>query len=252
MRRLAVGYYENWRPSRAEVALLVDFEMGRITEAEYLAAAPRPAAVEPATDALWVPDPQPGPEPRCGTVDDARAGHTRESSTGRSGTGRAPGKPTRIAAFTTDCGDVAPPFRLVVRGLTTNGWTVRGGRRYRLMTLHYVLLPPTGSAARNGGSKVTPVLYTAAITCVADVVVPLADSDGRHRQHSVGSGHIVGSRGPWPVADNARAVEFLFSRQHPVGTAPATHPAGILRVDLRQSSATWRPVAGQPAATASG
>jgi hypothetical protein len=193
-----------------------------------------------------------GPESRSGTADDARAGQTRESSTGHSSTGRAPGKPTRIAAFNADCGDVAPPFRLVVRGLTTNGWTVRGGRRYRLMTLHYLLLPPTGFAARNSGSKVTPVLYTAAITCVPDVVVPSADSDGRHRQHSVGPGHVVGSRGPWPVADDARAVDFLFSRQHPVGTAPATHPAGILRVDLRHSSATWRPVASQGAATASG
>ncbi len=39
VRRLAGGYYEDWRPSRAEVALLVDFE-GRITETDYLAAVP--------------------------------------------------------------------------------------------------------------------------------------------------------------------------------------------------------------------
>ena len=130
---------------------------------------------------------------------------------------------------------------MIVRGLTTNGWTVRGGQRYRLMTLHYVLLPPIGMAGRRG-QPITPVLYTAAITCVPDVTAPWADSDGRHRQHSVGSGHIAGSRGPWPVADNVRAIDFLFNRQHPVGAAPAAHPAGVLRVDIAQSTATWRPV----------
>lgn len=251
VRRLAVGYYEDWRPSRAEVALLVDFELGRITEAEYLAAAPRPAAVVAPPEAQLVPEVQQVPGGRS-AADDALPRRPRESSTEHTSTGRAPGRPTRIATFNVDCGDVAPPFRLIVRGLTTNGWTVRGGQRYRLMTLHYVLLPPIGLAARKGRSTITPVLYTAAITCVPDVPVPWADSDGRHRQHSVGSGHIAGSRGPWPVAENVRAIDFLFSRQQSVGTAAAPHPAGILRVDLGQSSATWRPVAGQPAATVFG
>src|SRR6478752_7865465 len=31
VRRLAVGYYEGWHPTRAEVALLVDIELGRVS-----------------------------------------------------------------------------------------------------------------------------------------------------------------------------------------------------------------------------
>ncbi len=86
----------------------------------------------------------------------------------------------------------------------------------------------------------TPVLYTAAITCVPDVTAPCADSDGRHRQHTVGSGHIAGSRGPWPMPDKVRAIDFLFSRQRPVGSAPAVRPSGVLRVDIATSTATWQ------------
>ncbi len=240
VRRLAVGYYDDWRPSRAEVALLVDFELGRLTEAEYLAAAPRPAVVSPA------PEMPPAPAQL-----DAVPMVTRPASTSRGKAGRLPGKPTRIATLSVDCGDVVPPFRLIVRGLTTNGWTVRSGQRYRLMTLHYVLLPPIGMAGRRGQS-ITPILYTAVITYVPDVTAPWADSDGRHRQHSVGAGHIVGSRGPWPLPDHVRAVDFLFNRQQPVGAAPAALPAGVLRVDIAQSTATWRPVPRAAAATVTG
>ncbi len=239
VRRLAVGYYENWRPSRAEVALLVDFELGRLTELEYLAAAPRPATV------VAAPDLATALNGRCETGEPGPT-RPRAAPKGRANSDRPPGSPTRIATLSVDCGDVAPPFRMIVRGLTTNGWTVRGGQRYRLMTLHYVLLPPLGMAA-DKGRPITPILYTAVVTCVPDVTAPRADSDGRHRQHTVGSGHIVGSRGPWPVADSVRSIDFLFNLQHPVGTAPAAHPAGVLRVDIARSTATWRP-AGRPAA----
>lgn len=242
VRRLAVGYYEDWRPSRAEVALLVDFELGRLTEEEFLAAAPRPAEV------ASEPDMPPTPVVPVGTLD-AVPSTTRAASTGRGkSAGRTPGKPARIATLSIECCDVALPFRLIVRGLTTNGWTVRGGQRFRLMTLHYVLLPPIGMAGRKG-QPITPILYTAVITCVPDVAAPWADSDGRHRQHAVGSGHVVGSRGPWPLADHVRAVDFLFNRQQPVGAAPAALPAGVLRVDIAQSTATWRPIPRQTAAT---
>jgi hypothetical protein len=234
VRRLAVGYYEDWRPSRAEVALLVDFELGRLTEAEYLAAAPHPLAVAAVPDVPPVNDDERTAVPADPT-------QRRHASAEHARAERAPGRPLRLAALSTDCGDVAPPFRLVVRGLTTNGWTVRSGQRFRLMTLHYVLLPPAGAAGRKG--PVSPVLYTALVTCVPDVTAPWADSDGRQRQHSVGPGHIVGSRGPWPVAENVRIIDFLLNRQQPVGAAPAPHPAGLLRVDITQSTATWRAVA---------
>src|SRR5664279_2962334 len=36
VHRLSVGFYEGWSPTRAEVARLVDVELGRITEDEYL------------------------------------------------------------------------------------------------------------------------------------------------------------------------------------------------------------------------
>jgi hypothetical protein len=243
VRRLAVGYYEDWRPSRAEVALLVDFELGRLTEEEYLAAAPLPA-VAASAPAM----PPPAPVLPIGTPD-AVPSMARQAATERGkAAGRRPGKPARIATLSIECSDVALPFRLIVRGLTTNGWTVRGGQRYRLMTLHYVLLPPIGMAGRKGQPS-TPILYTAVITCVPDVAAPWADSDGRHRQHAVGSGHVVGSRGPWPLADSVRAVDFLFNRQQPVGAAPAALPAGVLRVDIAQSTATWRPIPRQTAAT---
>ena len=157
-------------------------------------------------------------------------------------TGAGPARPTRIATLSVDCGDVAPPFRMIVRGLTTNGWTVRGGQRYRLMTLHYVLLPPIGTAARKG-QPITPVLYTAAITCVPDVTAPWADSDGRHRQHSVGSRPYC--RQPRPLAGGGLRTRHRLPAQR---AAPGRrrvrrrHPAGVLRVNISQSTATWRPV----------
>jgi len=36
VHRLSVGFYEGWSPTRAEVARLVDLELGRMTEDEYL------------------------------------------------------------------------------------------------------------------------------------------------------------------------------------------------------------------------
>ena len=36
VQRLAVGYYEGWRPTRTELANLIAREAGRMTEAEYL------------------------------------------------------------------------------------------------------------------------------------------------------------------------------------------------------------------------
>lgn len=233
-RRLAIGFYEGWHPSRAEVALLVDFELGRITEKEYLAAGPGPetviSVVSTAPSALASEaDPVASDDARLELQPGLPGGDPR----------RTPAALTRIATCNVDCGQLAPPFRMIVRGLTGNGWSTRGGRRYRLVTLHYVLLPPIGSAGRKGHT-ITPVLYTAAITCVPDVAAPNTEADGRHRQHSVRPGHIAGSRGPWPVADEARALEFLFSEQPPVGAGPVLLPVGVLRIELHQGLATWR------------
>lgn len=232
-RRLAIGFYEGWHPSRAEVALLVDFELGRITEKEYLAAGPSPETVisvvsSVRTTVALAADRAAADSARRGLLPGLPAGDAR-----------APARLTRIATFSVDCGHLPPPFRMVVRGLTVNGWSIRGGQRYRMVTLHYVLLPPIGTAGRRG-QPVTPVLYTAAITCLPDVTAPGTDADGRHSQHSVRPGHVAGSRGPWPVADGARTLDFQFSEQHPVGAGPARQPAGVLRVDLPQGQATWR------------
>lgn len=233
-RRLAIGFYEGWHPSRAEVALLVDFELGRITEKEYLAAGPGPEAMGSVVSTA--------PSALASATEPVASDDARRTSPPRLPEGsprRTPAALNRIATFSVDCGELAPPFRMIVRGLTGNGWSIRGGRRYRLVTLHYVLMPPIGTAGRKGHT-ITPVLYTAAITCVPDVAAPSTDADGRQRQHSVRPGHVAGSRGPWPVDDGARALEFLFSKQRPVGAGPVLLPVGVLRIELQQGLATWR------------
>ncbi|MET0966302.1 MAG: hypothetical protein ABWZ02_07905, partial [Nakamurella sp.] len=92
IHRLSVGYYEGWQPSREELSALVDFELGRISEAEFFATkqASGPAApgagIAPGRNRLTRPD---------------TTGPTRSADS------------DRRAIFNVDCGDLAGRFRFV-------------------------------------------------------------------------------------------------------------------------------------------
>lgn len=234
VQRLATGYYEGWRPTRAQVANLVAREMGRITEDEYLAL-------------LCVPNSQ--QEPRQGPpIDPSRLALQEE----RSGTGytevpyaaraaggsRAQANPLRMQAFTVACGELAARSDFVARGLSSGGWVQRGNRMYRLVSLHYELIP---RQAVHDGSK-RPVIFTAPITCMPDTPAPREPSDGRSVAHTMGSGRVIGVRGAWPVSPGVRQLKFLIYQQEPPDHEPDRQPAGALWVDLKKGEAHWRQV----------
>lgn len=236
IRRLAVGYYDGWQPSRAEISLLIDFELGKITEDEYLAASqPAHPTALPA-------------QPITGDVLDASGSTQPGIITRPRPTGLRPGPVSSfrpdvpdLAAFTVDCGQLASPFRFVARGLSNDGTTLRGGLCHRLMTLHYELILPS---TMPGKSQIpfVPVIFAAAIICVPDGAAPWSEGDGRSRKHAVRNRSVVGSRGPWPLAEGVRRVVFLICEQSPPGVRPVRHPAGSLQVDIQTGHAVWRPV----------
>jgi hypothetical protein len=233
IRRLAVGYYENWRPTREEVAYLVDFELGRLS-AEQL---------NEAVSLLVAPE-QYDNRPAGGVADDLaqhRPGAlraVRSNSTESTEIGPKPRGAT-LATFSVDCGLLAPPFRFIASGLSSAGWTVRLGERYRRAFLHYRLVSSVGPSVATAGS-VSPVAFNADIICVPDIAAPYVATDGRSQKHSVGRGIVMGRRGPWPMADGVTSMSFLLTAQTPPGIRPRRLPAGSLRIDLRSGTATWR------------
>jgi len=209
IRRLSVGYYEGWAPSRAELSTLVDFELGRISETEFFATRPtnlpaRAASAEP------VPT------------------HT--------------GIPPRPPIFNVDCGELAGRLHFIATRLRGAGWTVREDVNYRLVFLDYELLP-IGSANADALGGARPVPFDGAIRCVPDVPAPWSISDGRSVRHFARPQGISGSRGPWPVADGVRLIKFVISRQPAAGSRSAGGPAGVLMIDMAHGRAAWKPVA---------
>jgi hypothetical protein len=150
------------------------------------------------------------------------------------------GNPRRaaLATFSVDCGPLAPPFRFIAAGVSSEGWTFRVGQRYRRTFLHYRLVMPIRSLAPQGQS-ITPIFYNGAIICVPEIIAPGDPGDGRSRKHSVGPGMVIGSRGPWAVADGATWMKFLITAQSPPGDRQRRHPAGSLSVNLRTGAAAW-------------
>jgi len=237
IRRLAIGFYENWRPTREEVAYLVDFELGRLTAEQLNDAVTALVAPERFDDGPFDGAARDEPAQRPGEL---RA--VRSTPTGSTDTRQQPRSAT-LATFSIDCGLLAPPFRFIAAGLSSAGWTVRLGERYRRAYLHYRLVSSIGPATAGPGS-VAPVTFNADITCVPDVAAPFVATDGQSQKHSVGRGMVLGRRGPWPMADGVTAVSFLLTAQSPPGIHQRQLPTGTLRVDLRSGTATWRTAAG--------
>ena len=235
VRRLAVGYYEGWQPTRAEVAALIDLETGRISEAEYLASQrSRLGPLEsqrPANDPFALGGIPGSPD----TTDPAKA-----RSHQRGGLNTDPATSSGDTGFGVDCGELAPPFRFIARGLSDDGSVGYEGQRYRLVYLRYELVPPGTATAT--GEPIMPVFFTAPILCVPDVPTLRTVSDGKTTTHVVGTGSVAGSRGSWALSPDARQLRFLIYAQ-PRGQRPSRHPAGRLRLDLQDGEADWIPVA---------
>ena len=236
VHRLSVGFYEGWSPTRAEVARLVDVELGRITEDEYLLSGHSEQRAQQYLPSTGGSPLTAGGGPVVGT-----AGHPATRGAGNRDRPEAAGraKSWRSAAFRVDCGVLAPPFRLLATQLSSPGWTFREGTRYRMVALHYELVLSTVGIA-GPTRKTTPVAFSAPITCLPDSAAPPSINDGSEQQHTVGVRGISGSRGMWPVAEDVHRVCFLIGQQLASGTRQTRHPAGTLRVDLRRGVAMWR------------
>jgi hypothetical protein len=230
---LAVGFYEGWRPTRAQVANLVAREAGRLTEEEYLSL----LRARPARDE----------RPRLsieGLQLVQEVGKTRPIETPRSAdaslANQAGPIPLRMLPFTVACGQVMASVEFVARGLSSGEWVRRGNGRYRLVSLHYQLIP----AAPQSDGPNEPTIYTASITCLQDITAPSESTDGQTVEHTVGQGRVVGLRGPWPVSPAMRHLRFLIYPQSKL-VEPSHHPAGALWVDLRKGQARWLQTVGR-------
>ena len=235
IRRLSVGFYEGWSPTRAELSVLVDFELGRISEEEFFAtqrAANPAASAQGARDGMST-DP-----------DAAGAGRRYESNLAVTPIPVGSAKSGRRAAFNVDCGELAGRFRFVATRLRGAGWTVRDEVNYRMVFLEYELLPVV-PADPEALVTLRPVPFDATILCVPDRPAPWSADDGRSIRHIVGPQGISGSRGPWPVAKGVRLIKFVISRQPTPGTRTSGNPAGVLLVDMAGWRAAWRPVTGR-------
>jgi hypothetical protein len=224
IHRLAVGFYDGWRPSRREIEQLVDLELGQISREEYLGEGRRLTLV-PAEESAVAGEPTTaGPAQSRASAepkpDDAAKRESRPTLT-----------------FTVDCGTLAPEHRFIATGLSNDGWTIRNGKQYRLASLHYKLVPTRQPAAVKRPTP--PILFTAAMVCVPEVAAPFADGDGTQRWHSVRPNSIAGTRGMWPLAKGVKRINFLITGQAPVGAEPMGGPAGMLRVDLTRRRSSW-------------
>jgi hypothetical protein len=235
VHRLAVGYYEGWHPTRHEVALLVDLELGRITEAEYLdllrSSVMPPGQQEPAPDGV---DTHPGNDP---TQAADRVGNTAEPDHAT----QCPPQsflPRDLQAFRVDCGTLAPPFRFVMRGLAHG----RSEEQDRLVSLYYELLPPSEPLSE-------PTFFTAPILCMPTMRPSHTAGFSQTTSHAVGPDSVIGHRGPWILPPSVRQLKFLIYPQSPEGS-PHRHPAGALHVDVECGEAEWLPVNGRRAARA--
>jgi hypothetical protein len=215
VQRLATGYYEGWRPTRTQLANLIARETGRMTEDEYLALVrtrnPQDPRQRPYTNGSRNPL-EPGRRP---VPDDGK-----------------------MPVFTVACGELTPSADFVARGLSSAGWVRRGSGTYRLVSLHYDLIPCHSLTMHPKEALV----FTGRISCRPDVPAPPQPGDGQSIAHSVGAERIVGTRGPWPVSADVRHIRFLIYR--PARPDDATpQPAGALWVDLERNEALWRPLA---------
>ena len=213
--RLAVGYYDGWRPTRAEVARLIDLEAGRVSEDEYLALR-RSTDTAPITAMASTGAPN-------GQGADARA--AADQSPVDQG-------PPRV-----DCGALASPLRFIAVGLAHGDDVAHEGVQYRRISLRYELIP----ASIDVGDAVSPVFFTAPIFCIPDVPMLRTAHDGQTMSHRVESNAIVGCRGSWAIREDARQLKFLIHAQSTDGRH-SRHAAGSLWMELGDENVAWHPV----------
>ncbi len=235
VHQLAVGYYEGWRPTRAQVANLVAREKGRMTEDEYLSLLRQQSAhnrlPQPYVTGLQL---VPG------------AGKSRPAQEPADGgrVTRVGPIPSRTHAFTVVCGQVMTSIEFIARGLSSGGWVHRGNAMYRMVSLHYELVP----AAATGKGRREPTHFAAPITCVPDIPARSKSTDGQTVVHAISLGRVFGVRGPWPVSPVVRHLRFLIYPQASAPFEPSHHPAGALWVDLTTGQAHWRQATDRAAA----
>lgn len=238
VQRLAVGYYEGWRPTRTQVANLISREAGRMTEDEYLSLLRSGTAREPRqrlpVQGLRVVQQADRPTP---------TDRQKDGDIGRAG--RAEPNSSRMQNFTVVCGQLLASADFVARGLSSGGWVHRGNAMYRLVSLHYEIVPQMASS--DGAHE--PRVFSAPITCLPDIEAPHESTDGTSALHTVRPGRVMGVRGPWPVSPVARQLQFLIYPQPSPSNAARQHPAGALWVDLRKGHAHWRHIADRSAST---
>ena len=97
----------------------------------------------------------------------------------------------------------------IARGLSSGGWVHRGNAMYRLVSLHYELIP---AAASGAGPRESVALHgrdhlRAGHPCT------LPATDGQSVSHATGLGRVFGVRGPWPVSPVVRHLRFLIYQQ---------------------------------------
>ncbi len=223
-RRLAVGYYDGWHPTRADVASLIAVETGHITAEEYYSLPTEPCSYAGLHTIDNEPPGNGAPMPSIPPTPVTNRRPPRQRSAGA--------LPARYETFRVDCGRVIGSFRFIALGLAHSGWLQRGTRRYRLIHLQYELVPGQGRTAAS-----FPKFFTAPITCVE---APAIDLKGKAptSTHVLVDDKILGSHGPWPLPSNVQHLRFRIFRKAEHGTRYLL--AGCLHFD-EQRGARWRP-----------
>jgi len=227
VQQLADGYYQGWRPTRAELAILISRTAGE--------------GNGPSAPGASMATHRRSPEPR-GTARSFATNQRSSPSRAKSRQGALlPASATlpTLASFDVDCGELLPHFRFVATSLTHDGTTVRDRALCRMIWLNYALIPSSPAA---GGEQIAlPPVFAGPILCTSDTRAQNSH-DGRRGRHSPTNAGVAGSRGAWPLIMTTRQMKFLIG-----GNPPATNiktrqrPAGFLVVDIGAGSATWYP-----------
>ena len=227
VQQLADGYYQGWRPTRAELAHLIS-RTGATSDGPSLPAAT--TVVDRPHESVRVADAIPRNQSSSSSRARIRQGVLSQS---------APLLPI-LASFEVDCGELLPHFRFVATSLTHDGTTVRDQTLCRMTWLNYELIPTAGLPDGHQMAQ-PPALFTGPILCISDTKVHI-DDDGRRRRHSVNGAGAAGSRGPWPLIMTTRQMRFLIGQNPPGNGGNARQqPAGALVVDISAGTAIWQP-----------
>jgi hypothetical protein len=142
-----------------------------------------------------------------------------------------------IVSFDLDCGELVPGHRFVGRGVADCGLMPPFDGRQAVpgISLEYELVPgvPPLDNPAEFFSFLVGVEYT------ADVELPWEPNDGGAIAPYEGGPSTHGSRGDWPLPEDARRLTFTL---FPVDASGSQRPdpAGAIEVDLVERTAAWR------------